>query len=123
MNEPADRTESPLRYGWERWRAIETAASWFVLMNFLDAVLTWLLLRRGGGGGFHVVESNPIAAHFLNHWGIRGLFLFKLALVVFVCLVCFTIALRREETARMVFVIGTVAVTSVVIYSVWLYAH
>ena len=123
MHESADSTASALRYAWRRWRAIETAASWFVLMNFLDMAMTSLLLWRGEEDGMHAVESNPIAAWFLHRWGIKGLFLFKLVLVLFVCLVCYIIALRREETARTVFNFGTVAVTTVVIYSVWLYAR
>ncbi len=123
MNAPADRTDSPLRYAWDRWRAIETAASWFVLMNFLDAALTFLLLWRGGANGTEIVESNRIAAYFLHGWGFKGLFLFKLVLVLFVCAIGLVIATRREETARLVFHLGTFAATAVVVYSVWLYAR
>ena len=123
MDDSADTSVSPLLFAWRRWRAIETAASWFVLMNFLDAVMTFLLLWRGGANGMHVVESNAIAAYFLHGWGFKGLFLFKLVMVLFVCLVCFIISLRREETARSVFAIGTIVATTVVIYSVWLYAR
>ena len=116
----------PLRRVWRRWRAIETQASWFMLANFLDAALTWILLTRGvrsGNPDLVAMESNRLAAYFLNHWGLKGLFAFKLGLVVFVCLIGLTIALRHEERARGVLNFGTLIVTGVVLYSVWLYAR
>jgi hypothetical protein len=123
MTDSPDGLFSALRSAWRRWRAIETAAMWFVLVNFLDAAMTFLLLHRGGVAGGRAVESNPIANHFLSHWGLKGLFAFKLALVVFVCMVCLAISWRDEERARTVFHFGTFVVTGVVLYSVWLYAR
>jgi len=126
MNQARSILPPPLRHVWRRWRAIETQATWFMLVNFLDAAFTWILLTRGnrsGDGGLTFVETNRIAGYFLNHWGLKGLFAFKLALVAFVCVVGLTIALRHEERARSVLNFGTLVVTGVVLYSVWLYAR
>jgi hypothetical protein len=115
-----------LRRVWRHWRAIETQASWFLLANFLDATFTWILLTRGVQSGDPLLvgmETNQIAAYFLNHWGLKGLFAFKLGLVAFVCLIGLLIALRHEDRARNVLNFGTLVVTGVVLYSVWLYAR
>jgi hypothetical protein len=115
-----------LRHVWQRWRAIETHASWFVLVNFLDAAFTWILLTRGNQEGDRNVvfmETNRFAAYFLDRWGLKGLFAFKLGLVVFVCLIGLMIAMRHEERARGVLKFGTLVATGVVLYSVWLYAR
>jgi hypothetical protein len=117
---------SPLHRIGQRWRAIETQASWFVLVNFLDATFTWILLTRGnrsGDGGLVFSEANRLAGYFLNHWGLTGLFTFKLGLVVFVCLIGLLIALRHEERARNVLNFGTLVAGAVVLYSAWLYAR
>jgi hypothetical protein len=126
MSHDQDRLPPQLRRVWRRWRAIETQASWFLLANFLDATFTWILLTRGvqsGNPQLVGMESNRIAAYFLNHWGLKGLFAYKLGLVVFVCLIGLAIALRQEQRARQVLNFGTLVVTGVVLYSIWLYAR
>lgn len=115
-----------LRRVWRRWRAIETQATWFMLVNFLDAAFTWILLTRGhrsGDPNLEFTESNSFAAYFLNHWGLKGLVAFKLGLVLFVCLIGLAIAMRHEDRARNVLNFGTLVVTGVVLYSVWLFVR
>lgn len=125
---PSSRPIVPpqLRHLWNSWRTIETQAAWFILLNFLDAAVTWILLTRGnqrGDSNLVFGEANRVAGYFLNHWGFRGLLGFKLGLVLFVCLIGLTIALKHEERARNVLNFGTVVVTGVVLYSVWLYVR
>lgn len=94
---------------------LETESSWFVLANFLDGVLTWLLLRRPG-----FVESNPIARYFLHHWGVAGMNYFKLAVVFFVLLIAQVVAHYNYQSARFLLVVGTGVVAIVVAYSMLL---
>jgi hypothetical protein len=106
-----------------RWRAIESQAVWFVFVNLLDCVMTFALMMYGRQRGLLVVEGNRIPAYFFNHWGWKGLFGFKLGIVVFVCLIALLISLKRPETAHGLLNVGTLLVTLVVLYSVWLYVH
>ena len=92
-------------------------------MSFLDGALTWILLTRGNQRGQLGFEANRVAAWFLDHWGLKGLFLFKLASVLFVCAAATAIALKRTETARNVLRFGTLVVAAVVVYSAWLYVQ
>ena len=106
-----------------RWRAIETPAMWFVLMNALDSALTYIMLRyekHTEDGSFYGVEANAIARYFLDRWGIKGLFGFKLASAVFVCAIAYIIAFKNADTARRLLSLGTLIVLAVVVYSVWL---
>lgn len=98
--------------------ALETETCWFVLVNLLDFVVTYRMIGYGNAAGVRFTESNPIAAYFLNHWGVKGLLGLKLAVVVFVCLVAQYIYRHRPELARMLLILGTAAVAAIVIYSV-----
>jgi len=103
---------------------LETETTVFILVNLLDFFVTyWLLAHRElGFGGFY--ESNPIARYFLDRWGVvKGLLGFKLAIVLFVCLIAQIVATRKPETARKLLVIGTVLVFGVVIYGVSLFVR
>ncbi len=99
---------------------LETETSIFIMMNVLDFVTTWFMLTHGNAGG-HFFESNPIARFFLDHWGVRGLLIFKMGIVAFVCVISQIVATRRESSARFLLIAGTLAVTAVVIYSWRLY--
>jgi hypothetical protein len=103
------------------WRMIETDAVWFVLANFLDAAMTWIALMRGGGPGLRMVEGNRVAAYFLNHWGFKGMFGLKLAVVTIVCVIAVVIARSNPRTAQRLLKLGTLIVILVVLYSVGLY--
>ena len=106
-----------------RWRVIENHAAWFVLANFLDCAMTFLLMMYGGQRGLRYIEGNRLPAYFFNHWGWKGLFGFKFGIVVFVCLIAMLISWKRPETAHGLLNVGTLLVTLVVLYSVWLYVH
>lgn len=97
----------------------------FVFVNVLDYFMTYILLMYSNMQGsplrLKLMESNPVAAYFINHWGvIKGMLGFKLLLVVFICVVTQAIAYRNEDTARKVLNAGSVLVSGVVIYSLWL---
>lgn len=97
----------------------------FVFVNLLDYFMTFIILYLSHMQGSllrqRLVEGNPIAAYFINHWGpIKGMLGFKLTLVIFVCLITQAIAYRNEDVARRVLNLGSVLVGCVVIYSLWL---
>lgn len=94
----------------------ETETAWFGLVNTLDIVLTFLLIRRG-----EFFESNPIARYFINHWGLKGMIGFKVALVLIVIAITQFVAHKKPQLARGVLIFGTVVVACVVIYSVSLH--
>ena len=116
-DEQIDEGKSLLEY----WRLIENDAVWFIVANALDAAMTWIALMRGGGPGLRMVEGNRIAAYFLNHWGFKGMFGLKLAVVTMVCLIALFIARRNLQTAQRLLKLGTIIVILVVFYSVRLY--
>lgn len=92
---------------------LESETAWFILVNVLDMVVTWLLIRTGT-----FRESNPIAVYFLHRWGIRGMNVFKLSTVILVVVIAQVIAPIRPATARGLLIAGTVIVGAVVCYSV-----
>lgn len=67
---------------------------WFVLVSALDVMLTWVILMLGGS------EVNAIANSVLMRWGLKGLVVFKFALVVVVISVCEAVGRRRPEAGR-----------------------
>lgn len=105
----------------DHWRMIENDAVWFILANSLDAAMTWIALMRGGQTELRIVEGNRIAEYFLNHWGFKGMFGLKIAVVCIVCLIALVIAHKKVETAQWLLRLGTLIVIVVVFYSFWLY--
>ena len=94
----------------------------FLVVNVLDFLLTYRLMAFGSASGHRVVESNPVARYFLDHWGpVKGMLMFKLGIVVFVCIISQIVAMRRLETARWLLRISTLIVTFVLFYSVILF--
>ena len=93
---------------------LESETAVFILVNVLDIGLTVALLAYLGNH----YEANPVARHFLNHWGLRGLVYFKMAMVAFVCVITQLIALRSVTTARRLLYLLTAIVGAVVVYSV-----
>ncbi len=95
---------------------------WFVLVNVLDYLMTYIVLYTSHSEDsplqHALIESNPIAGYFINHWGlIKGLLGFKLGMVVAICLITQRIALRQPRTAKLVLNFGTIVTAVVVIYS------
>jgi hypothetical protein len=95
---------------------LESETVWFLLVSALDVFMTYLLLWREG-----FTEGNPIAAYFLNHWGIKGMVYYKFGMVAFVTVITQIIARTREDIATRLLQFATVVVGGVVIYSLMLY--
>ena len=89
----------------------------YIAMSILDIMMTWFLLAQQTV----FVESNPLAAYFIDHWGPRGMVYFKMVMVAFVCLVVQIISRKRPIVARSILQAGTLIVGIVVIYSAMLY--
>ncbi|QDU40948.1 hypothetical protein Mal4_53110 [Maioricimonas rarisocia] len=103
---------------------LEHETAMFVLVNVLDFLATWWMLTHGRSGNRVFVESNPIASYFLYGWGpFKGMLMFKLALVLFVCGIAQVIAVWKPQTASRLLNFGTLAVGAVVIYSATLYVR
>ena len=94
---------------------LETETAVFILANVLDIFMTYLLLIGGGHD-----EGNPIARFFLNHWGLQGMFTYKLSMVAFVCVIAQVVARFSPSTARKLLIGLTIVVGAVVAYSVTL---
>jgi hypothetical protein len=96
------------------WRAMIG----FVVASFLDFLMTDALLSRSvNDHGFQFVESNPVAAYFLNVGGTVGLAGFKIAMVAVVTASCRIIAVKRLIAARRILDFAAATGSSVVIYS------
>lgn len=95
---------------------LETETVWFLFVSALDVFMTYLLIRHP-----NYTEANPIAAFFINHWGIKGMVYFKFFMVAFVCVITQIIAHTREDIARRILQFATVVVGAVVFYSLMLY--
>ena len=109
--------------GFRQKLPLETETTIFILVNVLDFAMTWwmLLHRELGMGDFY--ESNPVARYFLDRWGVKGLLMFKMAVVAFVCVIAQIVATKREASGRFLLVVGTLVVSAVVIYSLKLFLN
>jgi hypothetical protein len=87
----------------------------FILVNVFDIFMTYILLRFGA------MESNPIANYFFQIWGFRGMLVFKLSIVTFVCVVAQVVAFKKIRTARFLLMTGTLITGAVVVYSALLF--
>ena len=96
---------------------LQNETTYFILVNVLDIFATYALLRMGG------IEANPLANYFLQLWNVKGLVIFKMAIVAFVAIVAQVIARRNPKRASQVLNAGTIIVSMVVIYSVYLLAQ
>lgn len=110
-------------WGFRQKLPLEHETALFILVNVLDFATTYYMLmhREQGDGSFY--ESNPVAQYFLNHWGVKGLLLFKMAVVAFVCVVAQIVATKKASSARLLLVAGTIVVSIVVVYSLKLFLH
>lgn len=69
--------------------------AWYVLVCFLDLIITNTMLSRFGG-----VEVNGIAHRIIEAAGFPGLIAYKAASIVLVVSICEIIGRRRISTAR-----------------------
>jgi hypothetical protein len=60
----------------------ENTYVWLIFVSCLDIMLTWIVLWRGGR------EANALAAAIIHHFGLPGIVLFKLTIVVLVIGLC-----------------------------------
>ena len=95
---------------------LEAETVWFLLVSALDVFMTYLLIRQPG-----FTEGNPVAAFFINHWGIKGMVYYKFFMVAFVAVITQIIARQREDIAARLLQFATVVVGGVVVYSLALY--
>lgn len=68
---------------------------WYVLVGFLDLILTNTLINY-----FGAIEANGIAAAVIHAAGFGGLVAFKAASMVLVIAICEVIARKRVDVAR-----------------------
>ena len=94
---------------------LEFEKTLFVVVNLMDVVMTFNLINTGA-----FYESNPIAEHVINNWGMVGMLGFKLLLVAFVLSIANVVAIWKLETSRKLLMFGSFMVGSVVSYSVFL---
>ena len=87
----------------------------FVIANIMDIGMTSMLLGTG-----QFVESNPIAAHILNDWGLIGMIAYKLIIVAIVMLIANIISIWKINTSKTLLHFGTLAASAVVTYSILL---
>jgi hypothetical protein len=112
-------TSGRLFENWRHWLfgkplRLHNETSYFIFANFMDLVMTAILLR------YSAVEANPIANFFYLKFGFVGMVGLKIATVALVCFVTQSIARRNELKARILLVAGTLVVAAVVVYSIFL---
>jgi len=97
----------------------ETELSWFVLASALDVAMTFLVLHHSNNGMTRapIVESNPLAQWFIDHWGFRGMAGYKLIMTLIVVVIAEIVGRQKPLVARMLLWGGTIVVGSVVIHS------
>ncbi len=96
---------------------LQDQTTYFILVNALDIFLTYLHLRNGN------YEANPIAAFFIRNWDVGGMVVYKMTIVASVCTIAQIVALSSLRKASSLLNFGTLFITCVVIYSVWLLAR
>src|SRR5262245_31864504 len=93
-------TKNPVLRVLTSHRPMEHETSLFLLVSFLDFLMTWWMLsHRDPESRLGFGESNAIANWFLAGWGLRGLLYFKVAICLFVVLATQVIYQRRPSTA------------------------
>jgi Sec-independent protein secretion pathway component TatC len=98
---------------------LEHETTVFVLVNTFDIFVTYLVLRWSAEGHTrnYMYESNAVARFVLDHWGIKGMVYFKLAVVALVAVIAQVVATQRIELARRLLIFGSLIVGAVVAYS------
>ena len=61
-----------------------------------------------------------MARYFLDEWGLGGFIYFKFGMVAFIEVIAHLIAIKKVEVGRRLLEFGTLAVSLVVIYSMYL---
>jgi hypothetical protein len=94
----------------------------FLIASVLDVLMTRMLLEdlTGVTGRTIFYESNPVAGYFFHHWNLAGIVYFKFVMVGFIEVIAHVIALKNVAVGRRLLDFGTLIVSVVVIYSMYL---
>lgn len=74
---------------------------WYVLMGFLDLIVTYAVVFHAGGS-----EVNHIAQRAIDLAGVWGLLALKVATMVVVIVVCEVVGRKREKLGRRLALLG-----------------
>jgi hypothetical protein len=101
---------------------LQRESSLFLIASVLDVLMTCMLLEdlTGVTGRTIFYESNPVAGYFFQHWHLAGIVYFKFAMVGFIEVIAHVIALKNVPVGRRLLDFGTLVVSLVVIYSMYL---
>jgi hypothetical protein len=101
---------------------LQRESALYLIVSVLDVMMTWILLADFAKVGGEVIfyESNPVARFFLEHWNVGGIVAFKFATVAIVETIAHVVAMQRVEVARRLLDFGTIVVSGVVLYSMYL---
>jgi len=99
-----------------RWVGLRGFHVMFIILNFADWILTWIILAALGA------EANPLAAWLLAKSGFV-LAAYKFGLTALVVVVIEVIHEARPRTARRVAITGVIIMTLVVARSLWMVAE
>ena len=131
---PAGSADSPMRqlqrarsklkrFFVDHWEH-EHETTLFLFVSLLDFFCTYTLLTTAPAGGVRHIESNPVAAWFLNHYGVvKGLLGFKLAMVIVVCGLAQVVSFTKPTAGKGILLFGTLLTAAVVAYSIALLAR
>ena len=72
----------------------EDAYVWLIFISAMDIMLTWMVMFRGG------YEANSLAAAVVQHFGLPGMVAFKMAIIIFVIVLCEFIGKRQDRAGR-----------------------
>ena len=84
----------------------ENAYVWLIFVSCMDIMMTWVVLWHGGR------EVNALAASIIKHFGLPGMVIYKLLLVVGVIGICEGIGRRNVQVGRR-FAKGAVVLSTV----------
>jgi hypothetical protein len=101
---------------------LQRESSLFLIVSVLDVLMTSILVEdlTGVTGQTIFYESNPVARYFLAGWGLAGIVYFKFLTVGVVEVIAHLVALKKIDVARRLLEFGTLVVSVVVIYSMFL---
>lgn len=123
---PADERKTGKRFSISRLFGtklpLETETTRFIFANAMDLFVTYLALNMSASGRTSrpIAEGNPIPLWFINRWGVKGMIYFKFGMVLFIVLLAQYVAQRKMTSARRLLNFGTIVVSGVVVYSLWL---
>ncbi len=122
MSEHDEIASSDRRHWIRRTLPLESETTRFILVSVLDIVMTYMVIRYSHEGRteLKIGEGNPIPAMFISRWGIPGMVAFKMVIVALVTVLAQVIARYSVRKARFMLNFGTVIVSCVVLYSLWL---